>query len=288
MEKGQLRCDCNVSVRRKGETQFGTKIELKNLNSISGVRRALAFEIERQIKTLDRGEKLQQETRRWDDDLGQTTLMRTKESAHDYRYFPDPDLMPVQTDAFMDEVRQRVPELPWEKRERFAKEYGLTEYDAGVLANDLDLSAYFETAAKGARKPKAIANYILNDLLSALGSSNKTITDCPVPPKYLEELASLVEDGKISSKQGKEVFAEMFASGKSPAAIVEEKGLKQESDAGAIEALCREVIAANPNSVEAYKAGKTAAINFLKGQVMKLSKGKANPNLVSEVLAKLL
>jgi aspartyl-tRNA(Asn)/glutamyl-tRNA(Gln) amidotransferase subunit B len=288
MEKGQLRCDCNVSVRRKGETQFGTKIELKNLNSISGVRRALAFEIDRQIETLGRGEKLQQETRRWDDDLGQTTLMRTKESAHDYRYFPDPDLMPVQTDAFMDEVRQRVPELPWEKRERFAKEYGLTEYDAGVLANDLDLSAYFETAAKGARKPKAIANYILNDLLSALGSSNKTITDCPVPPKYLEELASLVEDGKISSKQGKEVFAEMFASGKSSAAIVEEKGLKQESDAGAIEALCREVIAANPNSVEAYKAGKTAAINFLKGQVMKLSKGKANPNLVSEVLAKLL
>ena len=288
MEKGQLRCDCNVSVRRKGETKFGTKIELKNLNSISGVRRALAFEIDRQIETLDRGEKLQQETRRWDDDLGQTTLMRTKESAHDYRYFPDPDLMPVQTDAFMDEVRQRVPELPWEKRERFAKEYGLTEYDAGVLASDLDLSAYFETAAKGARKPKAIANYILNDLLSALGSSNKTITDCPVSPKYLEELANLVEDGKISSKQGKEVFADMFASGKSPAAIVEEKGLKQESDAGAIEALCREVIAANPKSVEAYKAGKAAAINFLKGQVMKLSKGKANPNLVSEVLAKLL
>jgi aspartyl-tRNA(Asn)/glutamyl-tRNA(Gln) amidotransferase subunit B len=288
MEKGQLRCDCNVSVRRKGETQFGTKIELKNLNSISGVRRALAFEIDRQIETLERGEKLHQETRRWDDDLGQTTLMRTKESAHDYRYFPDPDLMPVQTDAFMDEVRQRLPELPWEKRERFAKEYGLSEYDAGVLANDLDLSAYFESAARGARKPKAIANYILNDLLSALGTANRTITDCPVPPEYLEQLANLVEEGKISSKQGKEVFAEMFASGKAPAAIVEEKGLKQESDAGAIEALCREVIAANPKSVEDYKAGKAAAINFLKGQVMKLSKGKANPNLVGEILAKLL
>jgi aspartyl-tRNA(Asn)/glutamyl-tRNA(Gln) amidotransferase subunit B len=288
MEKGQLRCDCNVSVRRKGETQFGTKIELKNLNSISGVRRALAFEIDRQIETLERGEKLQQETRRWDDDLGQTTLMRTKESAHDYRYFPDPDLMPVQTDAFMDEVRQRLPELPWEKRERFAKAYGLSEYDAGVLANDLELSAYFESAAKGARKPKAIANYILNDLLSALGAANRTIADCPVPPQYLEQLANLVEEGKISSKQGKEVFAEMFASGKAPAAIVQEKGLKQESDAGAIEALCREVIAANPKSVEDYKAGKVAAINFLKGQVMKLSKGKANPNLVGEILAKLL
>jgi aspartyl-tRNA(Asn)/glutamyl-tRNA(Gln) amidotransferase subunit B len=288
MEKGQLRCDCNVSVRRKGETQFGTKIELKNLNSISGVRRALAFEIDRQIETLERGEKLQQETRRWDDDLGQTTLMRTKESAHDYRYFPDPDLMPVQTDAFMDEVRQRLPELPWEKRERFAKSYGLSEYDAGVLAHDLELSAYFESAAKGARKPKAIANYILNDLLSALGAANRAITDCPIPPQYLEQLANLVEDGKISSKQGKEVFAEMFASGKAPAAIVEEKGLKQESDAGAIEALCREVIAANPKSVEDYKAGKAAAINFLKGQVIKLSKGKANPNLVGEILAKLL
>jgi aspartyl-tRNA(Asn)/glutamyl-tRNA(Gln) amidotransferase subunit B len=288
MEKGQLRCDCNVSVRKKEETRLGTKIELKNLNSISGVRRALAFEIDRQMEALDRGETLQQETRRWDDNLGETVLMRTKESAHDYRYFPDPDLLPVKTEAFMQEVSARLSELPWEKRERFVREYGISEYDAGVLADDLELSAYFEGAAKGARKPKAIANYVLNDLLSALGSTGRTIADCPIPAQHLNELVTLVDDGKINSKQGKEVFAEMFSTGKSPELIVEEKGMKQESDLGAIESLCAEVIAANPKSVEAYKAGKSAAINFLKGQVMKLSKGKANPNLVSEILGRLL
>ncbi len=288
MEKGQLRCDCNISVRKKQEAKFGTKIELKNLNSISGVRRALAFEIDRQIEALDRGEKLQQETRRWDDNLGETILMRTKESAHDYRYFPDPDLLPVKSEVFMKEVKARIPESPWEKRERFVREYGISEYDAGVLAGDLDLSAYFETAAKGARKPKAIANYVLNDLLSALGAANRTIGDCPIPPDHLNQLVSLVDEGKINSKQGKEVFAEMFSNGKSPELIVEEKGMKQESDLGAIELLCGEVIAANPKSVEDYKAGKAAAINFLKGQVMKLSKGKANPNLVGQTLVKLL
>jgi aspartyl-tRNA(Asn)/glutamyl-tRNA(Gln) amidotransferase subunit B len=288
MEKGQLRCDCNVSVRKKEETQFGTKIELKNLNSISGVRRALAYEIDRQIGVLDRGGTLRQETRRWDDDLGETTLMRTKESAHDYRYFPDPDLLPVRTDVFMQEVRALLPELPWEKRERFVRDYGISEYDAGVLANDLELSAYFELAAQGARKPKAVANYVLNDLLSALGAANQSIAACPVLAQQLNELVDLVDGGKISSKQGKDVFAEMFATGKSPGIIVEEKGLKQESDIGAIESLCVEVIAANPKSMDDYKAGKVAAINFLKGQVMKLSKGKANPNLVGEILTRLL
>jgi aspartyl-tRNA(Asn)/glutamyl-tRNA(Gln) amidotransferase subunit B len=288
MEKGQLRCDCNVSVRKKQDAKFGTKIELKNLNSISGVRRALAFEIDRQIEALDRGEKLQQETRRWDDDLGETVLMRTKEFAHDYRYFPDPDLLPVKAEAFMQEVRARIPESPWEKRARFVREYGISEYDAGVLAGDLELSAYFELAAKGARKPKAIANYVLNDLLSALSNTNQTVAGCPIPPNHLNQLVNLVDDGKINSKQGKEVFAEMFSTGKSPELIVEEKGMKQESDLGAIESLCAEVIAANPKSVEAYKAGKAAAINFLKGQVMKLSKGKANPNLVGETLVRLL
>jgi aspartyl-tRNA(Asn)/glutamyl-tRNA(Gln) amidotransferase subunit B len=288
MEKGQLRCDCNVSVRKKRDAQFGTKIELKNLNSISGVRRALAFEIDRQIEALDRGEILQQETRRWDDDLGETVLMRTKEFAHDYRYFPDPDLLPVKAEAFLQEVRARIPESPWEKRARFVQEYGLSEYDAGVLAGDLELSAYFELAAKGARKAKAIANYVLNDLLSALANTNQTVAACPIPPNHLNQLVSLVDDGKINSKQGKEVFAEMFSTGKSPELIVEEKGIKQESDLGAIESLCAAVIAANPKSVEAYKAGKAAAINFLKGQVMKLSKGKANPNLVGETLERLL
>ena len=288
MEKGQLRCDCNVSVRKHEETRFGTKIELKNLNSISGVRRALAYEIDRQIEALDRGETLQQETRRWDDDLGKTSLMRTKESVHDYRYFPDPDLLPVKIGGFMQEVRSLLPELPWEKRERFVREYGVSEYDAGVLADDLELSAYFEAAAKGAAKPKAIVNYVLNDLLSALAAANQPVAVCPIPPNQLQELVDLVDGGKISSKQGKDVFAEMFATGKTPGLIVEEKGLKQESDIGAIESLCGAVIAAHPKSVEDYKAGKVAAINFLKGQVMRLSKGKANPNLVGEVLVRLL
>jgi aspartyl-tRNA(Asn)/glutamyl-tRNA(Gln) amidotransferase subunit B len=288
MEKGQLRCDCNVSVRKHEETRFGTKIELKNLNSISGIRRALAYEIDRQIEGVDRGETLQQETRRWDDDLGKTSLMRTKESEHDYRYFPDPDLLPVKIGVFMEEVRALLPELPWEKRERFVREYGVSEYDAGVLADDRELSAYFEAAAKGAQKPKAIANYVLNDLLSALGAANQPVAGCPIPPNHLKELVDLVDGGKISSKQGKDVFAEMFATGKAPGLIVEEKGLKQESDIGAIESLCDEVIAAHPKSVEDYKAGKVAAINFLKGQVMRLSKGKANPNLVGEVLVRLL
>jgi aspartyl-tRNA(Asn)/glutamyl-tRNA(Gln) amidotransferase subunit B len=178
--------------------------------------------------------------------------------------------------------------LPWEKRERFVREYGISEYDAGVLADDLELSAYFEVSTKGARKPKAIANYVLNDLLSALGAASQTITACPISPQRLRELVDLVDDGKISSKQGKDVFAEMFATGKAAGLIVEEKGLKQESDVGAIESLCSEVIAAHPKSVEDFKAGKAAALNFLKGQVMKLSKGKANPNLVGGILIRLL
>jgi aspartyl-tRNA(Asn)/glutamyl-tRNA(Gln) amidotransferase subunit B len=288
MEKGQLRCDCNVSVRKRPEIELGTKVEIKNLNSISGVRRALVFEIDRQIGVLERGEKLQQETRRWDDDLGETLLMRTKESAHDYRYFPDPDLLPVRTELFLQEVQNLLPELPWDKRKRFVAEYGLSDYDAGVLSDNQELSAYFEAAAKVSRKPKAIANYVLNDLLSALAAFEKTIAECPIPPEQLDHLANMVDEGKISSKQAKEVFAGMFSTGRPAATIVEEKGMKQESDLATIISLCSEVILANPKSVEAYKAGKAAAINFLKGQVMKLSEGKANPKVVGEVLAKLL
>ena len=285
MEKGQLRCDVNVSVRPAHTSTFGTKIELKNLNSISGVRRALIYEIPRQIAVLEAGGTLAQETRRWDDDLGETTLMRIKESAHDYRYFPDPDLMPVQTEPLLAAARQRLPELPWDKRARFVADYGVSEYDAGVLADDLLLAAYFEEAAKQTPKPKAVANWILNDLLSALSASGQSLGECPLRPSGLVELISCIDAGTISGRQGKEVFAEMFASGKSAAAVVQEKGLQQVSDTGALEAFCDEVIAANPGPVADYRSGKTAAINFLKGQVMKLSKGKANPNAVSEILA---
>ncbi len=288
MEKGQLRCDCNVSVRPESQAEFGAKIEIKNMNSISGVRRALAFEVRRQTEALERGEKLEQETRGWDDAAGKTFLMRTKESAHDYRYFPDPDLVPVKSEVLLSEVRSRVPELPKAKRARFVERYSVSPYDAGVLANDLELARYFEAAAKNARKPKNVANWILNDLQRALGAANRTINDCPIPPEALDELVNLIESGKISGKQGKEVFAEMFASGKSVAAIVDEKGIEQLSDTGAIEAICDQVIAANAKPAADFKAGNAASLNFLKGQVMKLSKGKANPQLAGEILERKL
>jgi aspartyl-tRNA(Asn)/glutamyl-tRNA(Gln) amidotransferase subunit B len=288
MEKGQLRCDCNISVRPEGQSNLGAKIEIKNMNSISGVRRALAYEIRRQTDALERGEELQQETRGWDDSSGETFVMRTKEFAHDYRYFPDPDLPPIRTEALVRDARSRLPELPGAKRERFVAQYGVSAYDAGVLANDLELAAYFEVAAKGARKPKNVANWILNDLQSALANSGRSIADCPVSPAALDELVNLVEAGTISGKQAKEVFAEMFASGKKAATIVKEKGIEQLSDLAAIEALCDEVIAANPKPVADFKAGHAASLNFLKGQVMKLSKGTANPGLAGEILERKL
>ena len=288
MEKGQMRCDVNVSVRPVGTEKFGTKIELKNLNTISGVRRALAYEIDRQTDVVRNGGTLQQETRRWDDDLGETQLMRIKESAHDYRYFPDPDLMPVKTEKLLAAAKGILPETPALKRARYEKDFGVSEYDAAVLADNLQLGGYFEQAAAGSPRGKQIANWILNDLQSALSSADKTIADCPIKPAQLDALAALVAGGQINGKQAKEVFADMFANGRAPAAIVEEKGLKQESDAGAIGSLCDEVIAANPQSVADYKAGKEAALNFLKGQVMKLSKGKANPVMVGDLLAQKL
>jgi len=288
MEKGQLRCDCNVSVRPDSQQEFGAKIEIKNMNSISGVRRALAYEIKRQTAALDRGESLQQETRGWDDSLGETFLMRTKEFAHDYRYFPDPDLVPVKSEMLLAEARTRLPEFPKAKRTRFVEQYEVSAYDAGVLANDLDLARYFETAAKGARKPKNVANWILNDLQSALSAAGKVIGDSPIAPEALDELVNLIESGKISGKQGKEVFAQMFASGKSASLIVKEKGIEQLSDASAIEKLCDDAITANPKPAADFREGNAASLNFLKGQVMKLSKGKANPAIVGEILERKL
>lgn len=288
MEKGQLRCDCNVSVRPEGQSELGVKIEIKNMNSISAVRRALAYEIERQTAACERGETLIQSTRGWDDTTGQTRHQRTKESSHDYRYFPDPDLLPVKTSAFMDEVRARRPELPGEKRDRFVRDYGITSYDASVLASQKALADYYDAAAKVAKDAKTVANYVINDLLSALGTAEKSVEDCPIPPAQLAELVNIVKSGVINSTQGKTVFGEMFSTGKSATQIVEEKGLKQESDAGAIEALCQQAIAANPKAVAEYRSGKAAAINAIKGQVMKLSQGKANPQIVGDILARLL
>jgi aspartyl-tRNA(Asn)/glutamyl-tRNA(Gln) amidotransferase subunit B len=288
MEKGQLRCDCNISVRPEGQVELGAKIEIKNMNSISGVRRALAYEVRRQTSMLERGERLEQETRGWDDASGETFLMRTKEFAHDYRYFPDPDLPPIRTEELVRGATSRLPELPGAKRERFVEQYGVSAYDAGVLADDLELAAYFEMAAKGARRPKTVANWILNDLQSALADSGRSIVACPVSPLALDELVNLVDAGSISGKQAKEVFAEMFATGRPAGAIVKEKGIEQLSDVSAIEALCDEVIAANPKPVGDFQAGHSASLNFLKGQVMKLSKGTANPALVGEILERKL
>lgn len=285
MEKGQLRCDCNISVRPADQAEFGTKIELKNLNSISGVRRALAFEIERQKEALDNGEVLRQETRRWDDDQGESYLMRTKESAHDYRYFPDPDLLPVDTTDLLEEVRDRLPELPEQKRTRFVNDYEVSEYDAAVLANDTALADYFERAARGARKPKNVANWILNDLQSALSASSTSLADCKIAPEQFDALVALVDDGKINGKQAKEVFTVMFESGDAPAEVVKARGLEQMSDTGELEAICQQVIDANPKPVQDFREGNAASLNFLKGQVMKLTKGKANPKVAGELLA---
>ncbi len=288
MEKGQLRCDCNISVRPEGQAEFGTKIEIKNMNSISAVRRAIAYEIERQTEAYGRGETLIQSTRGWNDDTGQTYHMRTKESSHDYRYFPDPDLLPVDTSAFIAEVRARRPELPGEKRDRFVRDYAVTPYDASVLASEKTLAEWFDAAAREAKDAKTVANWVINDLLSAVAAAGQTLAECPLAPRQLTELVDILKSGAINAKQAKEVFAEMFATGKSAAQIVEERGLKQESDTGAIEALCQQVIAVNPRPVEEYKSGKLQAINAIKGQVMKLSQGKANPQVVHDTLTRLL
>lgn len=278
MEKGQLRCDANISVRPVGQTKFGPKVELKNLNTISGVRRALAYEAQRQMTALQKGEQIAQETRRWDDDAGKTVVMRTKEYAHDYRYFPEPDLMPVViSDAWLAEIRRDLKELPEARRRRFVAHYGLPEYDAGVLVANAAVADFFEKAA--GQNPKAVANWIM---------SVSDITATPIQPAHLAELVAAIEAGRISSKQGKDVWAEMLATGQPPGAIIQKKGLAQVSDTGALEAFCDQAIAAHPKSVADYRAGNTAAINFLKGQVMKLSKGKANPQLVGEILARKL
>ena len=289
MEKGMVRCDVNVSVRPKGQTALGAKIEIKNMNSFSGVRRALEHEIPRQIEELQRGGKLSQETRRWDDATGMTENMRSKEMAHDYRYFPEPDLMPfVPDEKWLQEVKLRVVELPLARKQRFMAKYQLPAPDAQTFVDDVPLGDYFEQVAAESNNPKAVANWVINNLRAKLTESGTTLREVKFPVKAIPELIALVESGKISTRIAQEVFAEMFTSGDSPGQIVEKKGLVQVSDTGAIEKFCDDAIAANPRSVEDFKAGKAAALNFLKGQVMKLSKGKANPNVVGEILERKL
>jgi aspartyl-tRNA(Asn)/glutamyl-tRNA(Gln) amidotransferase subunit B len=287
MEKGQMRCDVNVSIRPRGQKEYGTKVELKNLNSVSGVRRALKYEIARQIDVVTSGGKIDQQTRRWDDDLGETTLMRTKEKAHDYRYFPDPDIQPVRTDhGLYERAQARMPELPAAKKVRLVRDFGVSAYQAGVLAADAALAAYFENAAgENPARGSAIANFLLNDFLATAPSFDTLLN---LPADFFAELADLTASGQINSKQAKEVFAQMISTGKSPATLVKELGLAQVSDVGQLEAFCDEAIAANPKSVADFKAGKQNAVNALKGQVMKLSKGTANPQLAGEILVRKL
>ncbi len=287
MEKGQLRCDVNISVRPEGQKELGAKIELKNLNSMSAIRRAIHAEVDRQIEALEKGEKLIQSTRRWDDDRGETQLMRTKEDAHDYRYFPCPDLLPIRTAPLLDKVRPLKPELPHEKCDRFVKEHAVSVYDASVLASEQPLAAFFEEAvsAAGAKVPaKKVANWVINELLGALNASGGALADSPVRPRDLAGLVATVEGGAISNNQAKEVFAEMFATGRPAAVIIKEKGFEQVSDTGALEKLCDEVIAANPAKVEEFKAGNEKVLNWMTGQIMKSSGGKANPKMVGELL----
>ncbi|HWC59883.1 MAG TPA: Asp-tRNA(Asn)/Glu-tRNA(Gln) amidotransferase subunit GatB [Verrucomicrobiae bacterium] len=314
MEKGMVRCDVNVSVRPKGQKELGAKIEIKNMNSFSGVRRAAEYEISRQIEMLKKGGKLIQSTRRWDDDAGITDEMRTKEHAHDYRYFPEPDLMPFEpTEKWLADVSARVVELPLARKQRFMQQYQLPAGDAQTFVWDAPLGNYFEGIAKQSKNPKAVANWVINNLRAKLAEVNDrsrrgneaeeflatdnppphvggymTLSDLKFKPEAIAELAALVEAKTIGSSAAQQVFAEMFETGKAPGVIVQEKGLAQVSDTGAIEKFCDEVIAANPGPVADFKAGKGAALNFLKGQVMKLSKGKANPAVAGEILERKL
>ncbi len=289
MEKGMVRCDVNVSVRPKGTTELGAKIEIKNMNSFSGVRKALEYEIPRQIEVVSRGGKLIQSTRRWDDVAGITEEMRTKEYAHDYRYFPEPDLMPfTPTDEWLADISRRVVELPLARKQRLMQDYQLPAPDAQTFVWDKPLGNYFEGIAKTAKNPKAIANWVINNLRAKLGESQTTLADLKFAPAAVAELVELIDSGKISGKIAQEVFSDMFSTGEAPGKIVERKGLAQVSDTGAIEALCDQAIAANPGPAADFRAGKAAALNFLKGQVMKLSKGKANPALAGEILERKL
>ena len=285
MEKGQMRCDVNISLRPVGAKEFGTKAEIKNLNSFSAAHKAIEYEAWRQANILDNGGKIRQETLGWNDEAGETYLMRSKEQAHDYRYFPDPDLMPVTfTDEEIEEIRANLPELPAAMRARLVADYGLTEYDAQVLTSEKSIAEYFEKAAATAMNKKILANWIISELLRELGNAKIDISESKVSPENLAELVNLIEKKVINGKIAKDVFVEMFATCGKAEDIVKEKGLVQVADTGAIREFVIEAINANPNQVEQYKGGNEKLIQFFVGLVMKLSKGKANPQMSIDLL----
>ena len=289
MEEGSLRCDANVSVRLRGAPKFGTKVEVKNLNSFRYLAHALEYEIERQIGVIESGGTVTQETRLWNVAGGRTEAMRSKEFAHDYRYFPDPDLLPLTASAaLVQQVRSEMPELPDAKRARFVNEYGIAAYDAGVLTATRALADYFEAVARAGAPPRAAASWISVELLRRLKDAGKEIADCPVAPAALAELLAIVERGEITAASGKKVFATMFDTGKKAADIIAAEGLAQISDTGAIEKIARAVIAKSPDNLAKYRAGSEGVFKFFVGQVMRETRGQANPQIVNEILKRVL
>jgi aspartyl-tRNA(Asn)/glutamyl-tRNA(Gln) amidotransferase subunit B len=285
MEKGHLRCDANVSVRLKGAEKFGTKAEVKNLNSFRFLRQALDYEISRQVALLESGGRVVQETRLYDPDSGVTRTMRSKEDAQDYRYFPEPDLVPLRvSEKWREQIRASMPELPQAKKARFTDVYGLKEYDAQVLTSSRALAEYYEEVAAVSKEPKIAANWVMGELAALLKAAGREIGESPVQAKHLGELVCLIVQGELTGKLAKDVLPKMFETGEPPAVIVERDGLKQISDTSALEKIVEECLAANPKQVEQYKGGKTTVIGFLVGQIMKASRGQANPATVNELL----
>jgi len=289
MEQGSLRCDANISIRRPGSRELGTKVEIKNMNSFRHVRAALEFEAERQARALERGERLVQETRLWNPEEGHTVSMRSKEFAHDYRYFPDPDLVPLQPDpARVAEIDAGLPELPRARRLRFVAQYALPPYDADLLTGDRALADYYEEAVRLHPNPKALANWIMSELLRELHGDPAAVAASPIRPAHLARLVALVDDGTISGKIAKDVFERMARTGDDPDAIVRREGLQQVADEGALGGIVDSVIEAHPDAVTDYLRGKKQSVAFLVGQVMKATRGKANPQLVNRLLAERL
>jgi len=285
MQEGSLRCDANISVMPKGSNTFGTRTEIKNLNSFRALERALEFEIQRQIEVIKAGGTVIQETRTWDEGEGKTLSLRSKEEAHDYRYFPEPDLVPlVISRGWVEEIRRTLPELPQARKERLVQKYGLPVYDASIITTSKALADYFDACVSLYPEAKTVSNWLMGDLIRLLNAEDQDIRECALRPQMLVEMLRLIDDGTISGKIAKTVFEEMFKTGRKPAEIVKEKGLVQISDQGEINAMVEKVLADNPKSVEDYQAGKEKAMGFLVGQVMKLSKGKANPGMVNDLL----